>query len=68
MANKNAWEFLIVVALLVFFYYVIREIAPLCKEISVEQKPDGHIKFTALTHEKEEEISDTNPPLVLQGS
>jgi len=67
MANKNGWDFLILVAILVCIYYVIREIAPLCKEVSVEQKPDGGIKFSAFTHDKEE-IADVNPPLVLQGN
>jgi hypothetical protein len=67
MANKNGWDFLIVVAVLVFFYYVIREIAPLCKEMSFEQNADGSFKASAFTHDREE-LADANPSLVLQGN
>ncbi len=65
--NSKAWDALAVVAVLIFLYFVIKEVLPHCKEVSVEKSPDGKIKFTALTHDKDE-IADAAPPLVLQGS
>jgi len=65
--NNKAWDFAAIVVVLIFLYFVIREALPHCKEVSVEKNPDGTIKFTALTHDKDE-IGDANPPLVLQGN
>jgi hypothetical protein len=66
MDNKF-WDFAAVVVVCIFLYFIIKEIVPYCREISVKKDANGNVEFTALTHDKEE-IADENPPLVLQGN
>jgi hypothetical protein len=65
--NSKAWDFAAIVAVLIFLYFVIREVLPHCKEVTVEKDVQGNIKFSAFTHDSEE-LADAAPPLVLQGS
>ena len=66
MDNKF-WDFAAVLAVCIFLYFVIKEIIPHCKEISIKKDANGNVEFSAFTHDKEE-IADANAPLVLQGN